>query len=457
MDTSFTPQTKVAWLTSILLSVLLYCLYYLFFYPFVRNAYNQQFQNVAFSTCEDLGPVNAGESQCSKSFIVNFYFPRNLDDSSGQPIVVKIQNISSVDFEGQWNLDLLPLEKDSNTDANFTDFEEFVVPLLITENTTELQNVKLSIKANHPYYFRLVFPYPGTILKNRHFTPELSLKSDDGRIKYKYLPESDFGSLQINSLNSTLYVVVEKVLLPPWANILIPILATFSVWLLENRVKITDNDITAEDFGRLFFPSLMVSLIIVATWYIGIATNSILLLLLFPLLIVGYWQYWRLHQEKSEKIKSMLEKLKCGGSARNLYLLFLVIVTVALFIEKLPFALDYRNRKINHQDAPWEITTIALLIMFLLLGAILIFHAYKNKEFLKTSSEDVKEKSNSTKSKLARDQNFTASNKWMQNQTKKIDEILTHIKSSPQSDSLQISEITNTLEPISKLRIYASR
>jgi hypothetical protein len=408
-------KNKTSWLVAIALSIVIYFVYYDGLFGLILKAYNQQFQAIKLRC--DLSTDNS-TLDCN-SFLVTLYFPRNLDDSGGQSIFIKVKNTSSTDFDGILYLALLndntiaasPLVSE-NLSGELIDGDEeqtalpdldttvdnSIIPILIASTSTTPAKVDLLLKPNSTDYLKIPFPYPGSALKNPGQILAMFLDSKEDVLSFRYLPESDLNNLEISSLNSTLYILIEKILLPPWANVLIPLFSVVCVWFFEQRiVKDGEEDerpVTMRDFLRLLFPSLGAAFVIIAILCVGIAVNSLVFFLLAPFLVIGFWLLTKKNLTKIHT-EHLVVRLN------SLFMIAIVLILVLLIYEKRLFVIGFYNRIISDQYTSWDVVTTILLIAIVFAAGFLFFSLH-NKDMQQSldclmSSAEKKDISTTTK------------------------------------------------------------
>lgn len=401
MKIDFLIKQKVSWLVFFLLSFLLYLLYYQGIYQAVLSAYSQQVQTRVYQCSETGAPDKTKAFFNCENFLIHVYFPKNLDNSGKQSVFLSVENKSQYDFDGELHLALIRTaqEQPGQGDMQESDVSDgsseieksgasdvfdngIIFPVLIAELSTPTQKIDISIKSTATYYIKQDVPYPGSILKNTNYNMAVFLQNENQTLQF--LPELDLATLEVKPINSTIYILTEKILLPPWANIILPILAAFCVWILEDRVfkGKEQTDIRLYDFLRLFFPSCILASLILITVGISIYQNSIFAFMLFPLVLVVFW--WLIQNPILKFHEKIFKKIKAStGWQKRLYLGLVFVLWVGFVAERVDYFgaffinLSLRNGQITQSDffeigfsIGFGLLILITWIMFLIKGEV---------------------------------------------------------------------------------------
>lgn len=413
MKPDFILRRKVSWLVFFVLSLFLFLIYYTLLYPSVLWAYNHQLQKMPY-LC-DGSTLADGASPVFKceDFSITVYFPKNLDNSGKQSIFLSIENKSASDLKGDLYLAFIHVDTRAPDSAETPDSEndqsqqgpentaniddKSIFPILIAEGSTATQKNEISLKPTSRYYLKQNFPFPGSLLKDTSYRLAIFIQSENQVLRYT--PEFNLDLLEISSINAAIYILTEKILLPPLANIILPLLSIVCVWLLEERILTNSQDnLRLYDFLRLFFPSLTLATAIILTITLGIYQNSIIAILLTPFILLVGWLWIgkflkRYHGALLKKIRQGIWQKRISVAV---YFLFLIgfMVERATYFYNLYNNINLQNGQSTPSDTVGAYISVAFSLVALGLGIWLSrkgkinFHVYEEQNALPTSPED---------------------------------------------------------------------
>lgn len=228
---NISPSTKRTWVATIIVIIGLYIFYYgVLFKPLV-NIYKEQYYVIPF-VCE--------KKECSINDIKVFLvLSKHLRDVEMQSAYVKIVNASqnSVHFK---------LKLIVNDDDDIETIKK--LPLILNTSDHEADTLirdglDLNMKPYESVFAEFPFLLQGKSINAENVvlywesvnTSEFETKTSP--VSEKLLPDLNVENLTVSQVSSSFHDLLNKVVLPPLANGIIPLLGLISCWLVENNVN----------------------------------------------------------------------------------------------------------------------------------------------------------------------------------------------------------------------------
>ena len=323
MDNFPIPKTPAGVVSSLILSVVLLALYYLFaFSYFLLPSYDNQFYT----------PVLYEEkSQSNCAQVVTYVkMPKFVYANGRQWVYVSFYNDSDIEVRDVRARFVL-LEKYSDDkpaeDAlginNESDERNmmFLLPSFFSENLTD-DHIHIEVMLPHTkIYGRFNFPTRTSVsINNTRLMVSCVTESHSGKpnVSYSEKKPSLTSSSEESNIDAFLHAALENILLPPWANAVIPAFAVLASWLFEqeqikrqtpNLLSSTPAGLFLSDLCRIVFLGLVFNLALGAVFIVFVKCKWVFIAALLLLLICSllYVIYTFLPVFKSWK-KSLLQK-----------------------------------------------------------------------------------------------------------------------------------------------------
>lgn len=207
------PKSRITWLATFVLTAWLYILYYTFIYGCLLDFYEKQFYLIPFACTEN---------ECfTSSLNITLIVPKYLGGGRAQSLYVNIENTNdATEFVGTLTLVI-------DNENNFS--EKGRLPLLFDDG--EGTNVpaggvaELDLKPRDSVVINIPFVVSDETLNLN----EIYLYYQPVTGKEEILhPNTTYNNIKINIVNSSFFRLISKIMLPPWANGVIPALGPIS-------------------------------------------------------------------------------------------------------------------------------------------------------------------------------------------------------------------------------------
>ena len=284
------PKSRITWLATFVLIVWLYILYYTFIYGYLLGFYEKQFYLIPFACTE---------TECiTSSLNVTLIVPKYLGGGRTQSFYVNIENTNATtEFAGTLTLVI-------DDENNFS--EKGRLPLLFDDgegiNVPAGGIAEFYLKPHDSVVINIPFVVSDEILNLN----EIYLYYQPATGKEEILhSNTSYKNIKINIVNSSFFRLISKIMLPPWANGVIPALGLFSCWFIECYViecaKTSGNEKNEKKevsvisidgiklIGYFFVLGNLFCLSVIIMFLLSAALNAPSLLIAAPIVLIGLW------------------------------------------------------------------------------------------------------------------------------------------------------------------------
>ena len=272
---------KFTWLIVASLSFFLYFIYYYHFYDQLLQEYSDQWIEISSaSTTSDLN-ICAGDDVQIKVRLLKY-----LDSSSNQLALVRLANLSSdKSVEGTFSIYRYFLSGETDSDDSKTN-----LPILFADKQSAIEKNDVFLYPQAVSDFRVpILSSAKALTQDSQYNLRLMFEQEGGSCYINFEELKGTKKFEESSFRVAQYFLVERVLLPPWANVILPAVAVISVWVGDDWVK--------RRWGKRFFARFIVQLLLssfimlsilslVYMWIFNDRFASIFVMLLFIIFIV---------------------------------------------------------------------------------------------------------------------------------------------------------------------------